>query len=364
MWFSSKRRRLNLALQGGGAHGAFTWGVLDQLLLDEEIEFAWISGTSAGAFNAVAVAHGLATDGRQAARDTLEALWSAVDSARIPDLLRLNPLLSGFAKSAKMSGLLSPYNVNPLGFDPLRKILLDHIDFDAIRASQSVKLMIAATDIATGKARLFNSQELTVEVILASACLPMVHHAVEIDGRSYWDGGFSANPDMLSVASDSPVGDTLLVLLNPLIESHLPKSATDIEARVNTITFNQPLLRDIDTIVRAQELRPGWFAPRATRLARLKRHRFHLIEAGRHTAELKPDTKIMPDREVLRQLYLGGLIEAERWMSAHKTDIGKQGSVNLREHFMASVEPPEPSPEPELDEELAEEVPSRLARSA
>lgn len=337
MWFSPKRRKLNLALQGGGAHGAFTWGVLDQLLLEEDIEFSWISGTSAGAFNAIAVAHGLATGGRQTARDTLKTLWSAVDSARIPDLLSFNPLLSSFAKSAHMSGLMSPYSFNPLGFDPLRKILKENIDFAAIRANKSVNVMIAATDVSTGKARLFNSQQISLDAVLASACLPTIHHAVMIDGRAYWDGGFSANPDMLSLASESPVADTLLVLLNPLIKAQVPKTAADIEARVNTITFNQPLLRDIDTIVRAKELNPGWFAPRKTKLARLKSHRFHLIEAGHHTADLTPDTKVMPDREVLRQLYLGGLIEAERWMSINKAAIGQHETVSLREHFFADA---------------------------
>lgn len=337
MWFSKRRKKLNLALQGGGAHGAFTWGVLDELLRDDEMELSWISGTSAGAFNAVAVAHGLSTGGRDTARSTLDSIWKAVEKARVPDLLSLNPFLSGLAGAggmANLSGVFSPYSFNPLGFDPLRKILVEHIDFDAIRANPTVRLRIAATDVATGRARIFTSKELTVEMVLASACLPTLHHAVMIDGRAYWDGGFSANPDLLSLASDSPVGDTLLILLNPLLSPDIPKSARSIEDRVNTITFNQPLLREVDAIVRAKEAQIGWFAPRSSALARQKAHRFHLIEAGRHTAALGAGSKSTPDRDVLRHLYLAGLEEAERWRVANKRAIGKRASVNLRDHFI------------------------------
>lgn len=337
MWFFAERRKLNLALQGGGAHGAFTWGVLDQLLHDEQIELSWISGTSAGAINAVAVAHGLATGGRGTARETLEAIWTAVEQAGVPDLVDLNPFLSSLARSgamANLNGVFSPYSLNPLGFDPLRKILEQYIDFEAIRANKCLRTIVAATDVATGRARLFRDDELTIDAVLASACLPTLHHAVKIDGRAYWDGGFSANPDLLTLAAQSPVRDTLLVLLNPLSAPQTPTTASSIADRVNTITFNQPLLRDIDTILRAQDLEQGWLTSRRTPLDRLKSHRFHLVEAGEHTAQLGSDSKVRPDREVLRRLYHAGLIEAERWMSAHKRAIGKRATVDLRDHFV------------------------------
>lgn len=339
MWFGSKRRKLNLALQGGGAHGAFTWGVLDRLLDDADLDLSWISGTSAGAVNAIAVAHGLASGGRQAARDTLEAIWTDVEQAGVPDLVDLNPFLSGLARAgamANLNGVFSPYSFNPLGFDPLRKIIAERIDFDAIRAHPSTAVVVAATDVATGRARLFRGAELTIDAVLASACLPTLHHAVVIDGRAYWDGGFSANPDLLFLAAQSPVGDTLLVLLNPLSAPEIPKSASSIEDRVNTITFNQPLLRDIDTIVRASEMQPGWFASRRTPLARLKAHRFHLVEAGAHTALLGADTKVRPDREVLRKLFDAGQHEAEHWLGASRAEIGRRATVDLREHFLAA----------------------------
>jgi len=259
------RQRINLALQGGGAHGAFTWGVLDELLQDESLSFGWVSGTSAGAVNAAALASGLAA-GRAEARATLRRVWEAVEIAGVPDLLRYNPFLLGFSRAAPISGasLFSPYDLNPLGFDPLRKLLNDHIDFERVRSSAPVELLIAATEVATGRAHLFRRGELTVEAVLASACLPTLHHAVVIGGRAYWDGGFSANPDLLTLATESSVADTLIVQLNPLQQRGLPRSASEIADRVNTITFNQPLLRDVAAIVSAKVTR---LSPRASHAA-------------------------------------------------------------------------------------------------
>ena len=251
MGLFSRQQRLNLALEGGGAHGAFTWGVLDRLLEDETLDFGWISATSAGAVNAVAVAAGLAESGRAGARTKLRAVWEAVAKAGLPDLVRLNPLLAGISRSnamAQMATLFSPYDFNPLGFDPFRKLLLAHIDFALLRTTPGPELLIAATDVATGRPRLFRRREITVESVLASACLPTIHHAVTIDGHAYWDGGFSANPDLLTLARESPVADTLIVKLNPLESKGVPTAARDITARINQLTFAQPMLRDIEVI--------------------------------------------------------------------------------------------------------------------
>ena len=239
-----RTRRLNLALQGGGAHGAFTWGVLDRLLDEDAIEIGWVSGTSAGAVNAVALAAGLATGERAGAKAALRNVWEHVEGAGTPDLMRLNPFLYGLTKASVSSGLgalLSPYEFNPLGIDPFRKLLLATIDFEAIRTKPGPELLIAATEVTNGRARLFRRREITVEAVLASACLPQLHHAVEIDGRAYWDGGFSANPDVLTLADEAPVGDTLIVQLNAVERDAVPRTTRDIGAQVNTITFNQPL---------------------------------------------------------------------------------------------------------------------------
>src|SRR5262245_37261122 len=230
-----RQQRLNLALEGGGAHGAFTWGVLDRLLEDEALDIGWISATSAGAVNAVALAAGLVEDGRPGARAKLRAVWEAVAKAGVPDLMRLNPWLASISRSntlAQVAQLFSPYDLNPLGFDPLRKLIEAHVDFSTLRTSSGPELLIAATDIATGRARLFHRREITVEAVLASACLPTLHHAVSIDGRAYWDGGFSANPDLLTLGRENTVGDTLIVKLTPLASEGEPTSTRKIHARL------------------------------------------------------------------------------------------------------------------------------------
>jgi len=330
---------LNLALQGGGAHGAFTWGVLDRLLEDGSIGFGWISATSAGAVNAVALADGLAEGGRAGARDKLRALWEGVYKAGVPDLLRLNPFLYSLSRSsamAQVASLWSPYEFNPLGFDPLRHILSETINFDRLRRSAPVELLIAATEIESGRARLFRSHELTIESVLASACLPTMHHAVEIDGKAYWDGGFSANPDLVTLAGESPVRDTLIVQLNPTGKAGLPTGVREIADHANRLTFNAPLLRDVEIIETAREAAAGSFGRLGLRgrLGRLVRHRFHHIEAGRYTGSLGPDSKIKPDWETFMYLHRSGRQEASKWLEMHGEDIGVRSSVDLKAQFL------------------------------
>ncbi|MGI9425506.1 MAG: patatin-like phospholipase family protein [Hyphomicrobiaceae bacterium] len=331
-----REQRLNLALQGGGVHGAFTWGVLDRLLNEEWLKVGWISGTSAGAVNAVAVAHGLAKGDARLGLAALADIWSSVERSGVPDLMRLNPFLMGLAKAApvgNVAAFLSPYDFNPAGFDPLRKILEQSIDFEAIRNDSSIGLLIAATDVETGRARLFQRSELTVETVLASACLPTLHHAVQIDGRYYWDGGFSANPDLLTLVDESDVRDTLLVQLNPIRHIGLPKGTKSIDDRVNTITFNQPLLHQVETIVMAQKSESGWFGSRNDRVGRLRSHRFHLIAAGAHTAQLDSDSKMIPEKQLLSYLRQSGSEEADYWLMQHKTSIGRRSTVDFREGY-------------------------------
>jgi NTE family protein len=362
MPFFKPTRRVNLALQGGGAHGAFTWGVLDRLLEDEGIELGWVSGTSAGAVNAVALASGLAVGGpgaggRKEARATLHRVWEAVVSAGVSDLVRLNPFLYGLTRGgglAQMGSMMSPYDFNPLGFDPFRKLLVANIDFERLRADKgrSMELLIAATDAGTGRPRLFRRHELSVEAVLASACLPQIHHAVQIEGRAYWDGGFSANPDIVTLATESPTEDTLIVQLNPLDRPLPPRTARDIAAQVNTITFNQPLYRDIEAIVAAQDEHRGggWFRPRGGRGPRLGRHRFHLIDAGRHTATLSAESKGSPERAMLEQLFRAGRTETARWLDKYRGEIGKRQSVDLNAFYLVR-ERPKYKPLPEIEDD-------------
>ena len=330
-----RQRRINLALEGGGAHGAFTWGVLDRLIEEADLDIGWISGTSAGAVNAVALAAGL-IDGVAGARAKLRAVWEAVARAGVPDLMRLNPWLAGLSRSqtlAQVASLFSPYDFNPLGFDPLRKVLEAHIDFSLLRTQPGPELLIAATDVATGRPRLFRRRELSVASVLASACLPTLHHAVAVDGRAYWDGGFSANPDLVTLARESPVADTLIVKLNPLLVESLPTSAREITARINHITFSQPMLRDVELIESLRKSSRGW-APLSRAARRLVRHRFHLIEAGRITSTLSPESKAKPDLELLFHLCAAGRAETEKWLARRGQAIGRHASVDLAAHFL------------------------------
>lgn len=326
-----KKVHINLALQGGGAHGAFTWGVLDRLLEDPSIQFGWISAASAGSVNAVGLAAGLLEGTREHARHKLFKIWEAVQKSGIPDLGKLNPFLSGLSRQTHLATLWSPYEFNPLGFDPLRKLLTDHVDFDAIQRSSRIELLIAATHVATGRCRLFRRREISVEAVLASACLPTLHHAVEIDGAAYWDGGYSANPDLVTLASESPVGDTLLVMVSPRTNPSLPTTARDIANHNNRLTFNAPLLRDVEVISAVRET-AGALLPRG-RLAPLARHRFHVIDGGEVTGGLSPETTVKPDWNVMTYLHGAGRDHAEKWLATARRDVGKAETVDLARHF-------------------------------
>lgn len=333
-----RRLKLNLALQGGGTHGAFTWGVLDRLLEDRTIDIGWISAASAGAINAAALAAGFAENGPEGARAKLREVWEAVAKAGMPEFLRLNPVLFTLSRSAPLAhlaSLWSPYEFNPLGFDPLRRLLTETIDFAAIRKNSPVELLIAATEVATGEARLFRREELTVDAVLASACLPALHHAVEIDGVAYWDGGFSANPDLVTLAMESPVADTLIVQLSPLKKEGLPTGAREIQAHVNRLTFNAPLIRDVEIIEMAREAMRGVLRSRFSPLRQLAQHRFHLVEAAPYTGALSDRTKIHPDIQLLNHLHAAGRTEAEKWLAANRSAVGRRSTVNLRAHFAA-----------------------------
>lgn len=331
---------INLALQGGGAHGAFTWGVLDRLLEEEDISFGWVSATSAGAVNAVALAAGLAEGSREKAREKMFKIWQSINKSRVPDLNRLNPFLSGVVRSSNLAShltsMLSPYEFNPLGFDPLRRLIEEHVDFELIRAKSPVELLIAATHVATGRARLFRHNEITVETILASACLPIMHHAVEIEGAAYWDGGFSANPDLITLATESPVSDTLLVMVAPRVNPKLPTTVRDISNHANRLAFNAPLLRDVGVIT-AVRATAGTLLAKGN-LAPLCRHRFHLIDGGLITGAFEPETTLKPDWDLITYLHGAGRDYAKTWLETMRPAVGRLETVDLARYFFPAVE--------------------------
>ena len=335
---SKTKSRLNLALQGGGAHGAFTWGVLDRLLTSDRFRFDTVSATSAGAINAVAMLDGLIDGGPEAARAKLRQVWSAIVEAAPPDLAKLNPLLASLGKMEafgapsmnQLAGLVSPYTFNPFDFNPLREMLEQLIDFEAIVKHSKIDILIAATDASTGRARLFRRAELTVDVVLASACLPMLYKAVKIGDTSYWDGGFSANPDLVTLAREARARDTLLVLLNPTSRDQVPTQTVDILSQINRITFSQPLLRDVREILSIREAMHG---PQSMLVSREKKrvahHRFHLIEAGAYVATLPEATKLRADKVITERLFQAGAREADGWIARHARDVGHRESVDL-----------------------------------
>ena len=342
-WKKAFRRppRLNLALQGGGAHGAYTWGVLDALL-EAGIGLEGISGTSAGAMNAVALADGWTRHGADGARESLDAFWEAVADSLPPELEwlhSLNPADDGGLPGPMrmMMGLtqyFSPYSLNPLEVNPLRDVVRARFDFERIRRDCPLKLFIAATRVRTGKVRLFTTGELTEEAVLASACLPTLHHAVEIDGEAYWDGGFTANPAVYPLVYDCVAPDILLVLLNPLQIPEAPRSAEDIAARTAELGFSTTFLREMRMIVHARRYvaeHQSW-RPLGVLEQRLARLRFHLIEA-KELAEAGQGSKLNASRSFLHSLRDLGRARARHWLLGHRKDVGIRESVDLAKLF-------------------------------
>jgi NTE family protein len=283
---------VSLALQGGGAHGAFTWGVLDALLEDGRLSFDGVSGTSAGAMNAVVLASGLLQGGRDGARAALERFWHAVAASAPAEL----PFSQGDETSAGMSAGIrmmlqwarnfSPEQLNPFDVDPLRDLLNTQIDFDHLRAACPVKLFVAATHANTGKLRLFSAAEMSAAAVLASACLPSLHRAIEIDGEPYWDGAYSANPAVFPLFYDCAARDILLVLLSPLLHGETPHSADEIRARSLDLAFNSTFLREMRMFAHAREYAGNSLLPRGRLERRLQRTHFLLIEADELLSQL------------------------------------------------------------------------------
>jgi NTE family protein len=339
---------LDLALQGGGSHGAFTWGVLDRLLEDETLEISGISGTSAGAMNAVALAAGLMEGGRVGARACLRRFWEQVartspfhhfeSSPFGPWLGQANPWLAPYAQALQqaarlMGSQLSPYQLNPLNLNPLRDILADSVDFERVRACNRTQLFIAATHVATGELRVFRQDELTADMVLASACLPLLFQAVEIDGEAYWDGGYAGNPTLLPLIAETPADDLLLVQINPVRRATVPTQADDILERAGEVTFNASLLKELRTIGLIKELladagRPD-SAYRRPLFRRLDDLRLHQLHAEDRLAAFGAGSKTQTSAAFLAQLHTLGREAADDWLRAHRGAIGKRSSARL-----------------------------------
>ncbi len=330
------RKRVNLALQGGGAHGAFTWGVLDAFLEDARLDIVGVSGASAGAINAVVLADALRRGGPEAARAELARFWRSVSrdgdlndtQRRLFDAMLgiWRPLGSQWLEQA--SNYFSPAQLNPLDINPLRDAIRREIDFAALRTSEGPKLFIAATNVWTGKVRVFERHELTIDMVMASACLPLIFRAVTVEGEPYWDGGYMGNPALFPFFYQTDCEDIVLVQINPIERRETPRTAGEIEARLNEITFNSSLL---------QEFRAIDFVSRLIDAGRLdgthyKKVRMHLVGHDALNA-FSASTKMDADWDFFQRLCALGQ-EAGRFFLAENFDaIGERGTLDLRAQF-------------------------------
>ncbi len=337
---------INLGLQGGGSHGAFTWGVLDRLLEDERIQFEGITGASAGAMNAVVLASGYVQAGREGARRSLRRFWEEIGRAAWASPLRRSPLQHmsgewsldsspGYLFLDVMSRMLSPYEINPLDINPLRDVLKSSVDFDAIHSCQELKIFISATNVMTGRIEVFNQRQLTADHVMASACLPFMFKAVEIDGTPYWDGGFMGNPPLFPLFDHCTTDDVVIVQINPFRRDVAPKTAREIQNRLNEITFNHSLMREfraIDFVTRLME---------AGRLegTGYRRVLVHVIGDEPMMSTLGASSKLNAEWEFLDMLFRNGRSVADAWIGRHFDALGERSTFSIDDVFGDEVDP-------------------------
>ncbi len=333
-------RRINLALQGGGTHGAFTWGVLDRLLEEDRIEYDGLSGTSAGAINGAILALGLLEGGRQGAKDALNRFWRSLGAKFAVSPLKATPmekalwgwdLTYSLAYNAfdTMTRVMSPYQINPfpIELNPLRKALTENLDLSRLRTDKSaMRLFISATNVRTGKPKVFKREEMTVDALLASACLPNVFKAVEIDGEAYWDGGYLGNPALWPLYHERMAADIVLVQLNPLLRPELPTSTSDIMNRLNEISFNASLM---------SEMRAIDFVQRMLDSGRLEQPRYrrlflHVIEDEERMRKFKLSTKFNGDWNFLQTLRDYGREAAELFINESLDKVGRESTLDIQ----------------------------------
>lgn len=333
-------KAINLALQGGGAHGAFTWGVLDKLFEDGRIWIEAISGTSAGAMNAVVASQGMYDAGGVGARSELERFWRAVSKAGQASPVRRSPVdvvlgrwsldtSPGFIWLDLVSRVASPYDTNPMRMDPLRDLVDDFVDFEKVRDCEDMPIFISATNVETGRVRVFRREEITLDVVMASACLPSMFHAVEIEGTPYWDGGYMGNPVLFPFAEYSPCNDIVIVQINPVVRHGTPRTAQEIQNRINEITFNSSLMK---------ELRAIDFVDRLIDEGQLsgdeyRRLNVHIIEATDEMNPLGASSKLNSEWAFLIHLRDIGRRAAAHWIDQNFDQIGERSTVDLRAMF-------------------------------
>ena len=333
---------VNLALQGGGAHGAFAWGVLDRLIEDGRIAFEGISATSAGAMNAAVLAYGWTQGGADGARQALARFWRDLSEAGTKySPSRVFPWAAqlgvfslehspAYVLMEMATRLFSPYQLNPLNLNPLRDVLEAHVDFAALRERSAIKLFLAATNVETCKVRIFHSSDITADAVLASACLPFVFQAVEIEGQFYWDGGYLGNPAIYPLIYDCDTRDVVIVHLNPIVRRGCPRTATEILNRLNEVSFNSSLMREMRAIAYVTSLvERGKLSA-----AEAKRMFIHSIRADEAMVRHGVSSKFNLDWKFLCHLRDEGREHAGQWLRRHFEQIGRESSVDIRADFL------------------------------
>jgi NTE family protein len=337
---AASKKQVALALQGGGAHGTFTWGVLDKLLEDGRVAFEGISGTSAGAMNAAVMADGFMRNGNQGARDRLRHFWKAIsDGARFTPIQRapLDQLMGNWTMDTSLgynffdwlSKFASPYEFNPLNINPLRDLLVETIDFDRVHACEKPLIFVSCTNVETGRVKVFQRDMISADVIMASACLPFIFQAVEIDGIPYWDGGYMGNPVLFPFHESTKTLDYVIVQINPIFRKGVPKTAREIVNRVSEISFNASLLQELRSIDFARRLiDEGKLDP-----AIYKRINIHIISNDKELAPLGASSKFNAEWAFLEHLFEVGRATADAWLAKSYDMLGVMPTANVRKIY-------------------------------
>jgi NTE family protein len=342
---ANHKKNINLALQGGGSHGAFTWGVMDKIIEDGRLKIDGLCGTSAGAMNAVVYAYGNMVGGADGARQALHDFWKSVsDTASMLNPISQTPWATfidpwnrnkalSFNLFDIMSRTFSPYQFNPMNVNPLRDILKKAVNFDVLNRCQETKLFIGTTKISTGKVRVFTTDEITLDVVMASACLPQLYQAVEIDNEHYWDGGYMGNPAIFPLFYHTDTRDVVIIHINPMDREDLPTDASEIMDRLNEITFNSSLLKEMRSIAFITKIiEEGWLKDEHKH--RLKHMLMHSIRADKILCDLKVSSKSNGDWTFLTDLFNRGRATAEAWLEENYEDIGTRSTVDLKKEFL------------------------------
>ncbi len=338
---------VNLALQGGGAHGAFAWGVLDKLCEDGRLEIDGLSATSAGAMNTAVYSYGKMKRGVDGAREALHDFWKDISDAG----QRYNPVKPGFWEQFlggwesvnqslgyhwfdTFTRVFSPYQFNPLNFNPLRDVLAKHVDFDEIKRCRNTQMFICATNVRTNKIKVFRNEEVSLDAVLASACLPMLFQAVEIDGEAYWDGGYMGNPALYPLVYHTDTRDIVILHVNPIERDEVPRTSRDIFNRINEISFNSSLLREMRAIHFVKRIvEEGWIKEEFRDHFHFTHLNIHSIRADEVTGKFGIASKFSPEWDFLCHLRDEGRRVTENWLDLNFDAIGQRSTVDLKQEF-------------------------------